>query len=188
MKQAITVFMLMAMLLTDLGASSGKPEKLISYNFTGTVIGVVDTVECPLGKAFADGDAVKGTFTYDFDTPDAQPDPYLGVYLFATPPSVYSVTINGFTFENGPDVMATVQDASFEFGTLLLPISSLPGLDPKCISDPSSALIFLDGSIIDDCLPSFIDLADFDYTEGTVFFGDTFVSETVGVRFSLDTL
>ncbi len=74
----------------------------LTFTFNAHVT-VVDDPDNLLGGAISVGDTFKGTFAYDLDTPDTNPDPTVGDYWHSTAPHGFKITINNLVFNTDPD-------------------------------------------------------------------------------------
>jgi hypothetical protein len=88
------------LLLASPGAQA-SPDVPISINFTAEVWDVDDDFN-HLGGAISVGDTITGSYTYDAATPDSNPDPTVGRYLYTSPPYGIRVDAGGFVFQTDP--------------------------------------------------------------------------------------
>lgn len=152
------------------------PAALVSYNFSGTVTEVDDSI-APLANVggITVGDAFTGSF--QFETNDAGPDlnagnPNIGVYSLAgSATSFMTLTIDGLTFVAGPgsvqvhnnvlSALSPVSDALFYAGG---PLDVLPAgwsFSPPAGSNVGIAFIDPTGTAFaSDALPTTFDPSD----------------------------
>lgn len=166
------LLLLMAITLTTvLYIKPVRSVRAVTLKFSGTV----DTVDDPtnlLGGAIIAGDAVNGSFVYDLDTVDSDPDPTIGHYRHTSAPFGIFSKINGFTFETNSadtnfwfDVLNDVPDVNTDNLFLFSHKNNFTMVvDPSTIETKTESMLFAlsDPSMTalsNTDLPSSIDLS-----------------------------
>jgi hypothetical protein len=113
-------------------SSAGAP---VTVEFSGNVTLVQD--ETPiLDGSVQVGTPFSGSFTYDSQAVDQNPDPTLGLYLFTSPPAAFRIAVGNYVFEapsSAPDLAMFIENSGARDGFAIgggTPISISGPLDP----------------------------------------------------------
>lgn len=153
-----------------LGVSTAflQAGEVVTVNFTG-VVGPFVRDDLNIFPGVSVGDPVSGTYSYDTNAPDVNPDPQLGSYPGA---GTLTVEIGSFTFQSVTGQSLTQNDQPFD-RFVVLDNNFTPSF-PGTTSGRDLRVEFFDnegGALSSDALPTGVpDLSEFEQHTGFVLY------------------